>query len=218
MLAPLAHRQAQALGRPAPAAHRGGLRSRGRPCRPQAAKDAAQDAPAAPTSSSPSQPSSSSNGSAPRTTTSSSASAAAARVNDPKLPARGYFAIADPNAEVYSKAGEKFDPTKKPGRYKSSFIWNTNWQEMLEREEQLARKVGGAGVGGRQGGKGWHCRCLIDWRHWHPPGRPGVGAGVVGGWVRVGDQVAGRVEAVGPWGEQWGGDRSGKWGRPRQVV
>lgn len=34
----------------------------------------------------------------------------------PKLPKRGLFSIADTKAEVYSKAGEKFDPLKKGGR------------------------------------------------------------------------------------------------------
>jgi hypothetical protein len=54
-----------------------------------------------------------------------------------RLPGKGYFAIADTNAEVYSKAGEKFDPTARPGRYKSDFIWNSNWQETLKIQEQL---------------------------------------------------------------------------------
>jgi len=40
----------------------------------------------------------------------------------------GYFAMADPNQEIYSKATEPFDPRKKGGRYKNEFIWNTNWQ------------------------------------------------------------------------------------------
>jgi ATP synthase protein I len=56
------------------------------------------------------------------------------------LPNKGYFSLADPNAEVYSKAGEKFDPTKKPGRYKPEFIWNTNWQETLKIQEQLEQQ------------------------------------------------------------------------------
>ncbi|KXZ55025.1 hypothetical protein GPECTOR_3g187 [Gonium pectorale] len=59
----------------------------------------------------------------------------------PTLPKRGYFSIADTKAEVYSKAGEKFDPAKKGGRYKPEFIWNTDWQAALEREEALQRKV-----------------------------------------------------------------------------
>lgn len=58
-----------------------------------------------------------------------------------KLPTRGLFAIADTNAEVYSKAGEKFDPAKKGGRYKPEFIWNVKWQEALAREESLQRRV-----------------------------------------------------------------------------
>ncbi|GIL73195.1 hypothetical protein Vretimale_4637 [Volvox reticuliferus] len=58
-----------------------------------------------------------------------------------RLPKRGYFSLADTNAEVYSRAGEKFDPAKKGGRYKSEFIWNTDWQTALEREESLRRKV-----------------------------------------------------------------------------
>ncbi|GLC43548.1 hypothetical protein PLESTB_001569200 [Pleodorina starrii] len=58
-----------------------------------------------------------------------------------RLPKRGYFSIADTKAEVYSRAGEKFDPAKKGGRYKPEFIWNTDWQAALEREEALQRKV-----------------------------------------------------------------------------
>ncbi|EFJ50401.1 hypothetical protein VOLCADRAFT_88973 [Volvox carteri f. nagariensis] len=58
-----------------------------------------------------------------------------------RLPKRGYFSIADTNAEVYSRAGDKFDPAKKGGRYKPEFIWNTDWQTALEREESLRRKV-----------------------------------------------------------------------------
>eukprot|EP00198_Chlamydomonas_reinhardtii_P000902 XP_001690237.1 ATP synthase I-like protein [Chlamydomonas reinhardtii] len=57
-----------------------------------------------------------------------------------KLPKIGYFSIADTKAEVYSRAGEKFDPAKKGGRYKPEFIWNTDWQTALEREESLRRK------------------------------------------------------------------------------
>jgi hypothetical protein len=41
---------------------------------------------------------------------------------------------------VYSKAGEVFDPTKKGGRWKPEFIWNTNWQEALKRQEDLERQ------------------------------------------------------------------------------
>ncbi|GLI60435.1 hypothetical protein VaNZ11_002588 [Volvox africanus] len=58
-----------------------------------------------------------------------------------RLPKRGFFSLADTNAEVYSRAGEKFDPAKKGGRYKPEFIWNTDWQTALEREESLRRKV-----------------------------------------------------------------------------
>jgi ATP synthase protein I len=54
----------------------------------------------------------------------------------PKLPTKGYFAEADPNAEVYSKSGKKFDPARKKGRWEPEFIWNTNWQEALALEEQ----------------------------------------------------------------------------------
>ncbi|GBF98334.1 hypothetical protein Rsub_11228 [Raphidocelis subcapitata] len=64
---------------------------------------------------------------------------AAQQANLP-LPKRGYFSIADPNAEVYSKAGEQFDPEKKPGRWKPEFIWNTNWQEQLKLQEDLERQ------------------------------------------------------------------------------
>jgi hypothetical protein len=41
---------------------------------------------------------------------------------------------------VYSKAGEVFDPTKKGGRWKPEFIWQTNWQEALKRQEDLERQ------------------------------------------------------------------------------
>ncbi|PNG89506.1 ATP synthase protein I, partial [Tetrabaena socialis] len=34
-----------------------------------------------------------------------------------------------------------FDPAKKGGRYQPEFIWNTDWQKALEREESLQRKV-----------------------------------------------------------------------------
>lgn len=40
-----------------------------------------------------------------------------------------------------TSAGEKFDPAKKGGRYQPEFIWNTDWQTALEREESLQRKV-----------------------------------------------------------------------------
>lgn len=58
-----------------------------------------------------------------------------------KLPRSGYFSIADTKAEVYSKAGQVFDPRSTGGRYKSSFIWNTNWSEALSRQESLQRKA-----------------------------------------------------------------------------
>ncbi|MEW5297050.1 MAG: hypothetical protein WDW38_007187 [Sanguina aurantia] len=61
-----------------------------------------------------------------------------------KLPRSGYFSIADTNAEVYSKAGQVFDPRAKGDRYKSSFIWNTNWSEALSRQESLQRKADAA--------------------------------------------------------------------------
>lgn len=54
---------------------------------------------------------------------------------------RGIFSIADPDQEVYSKAGETFEPRQRPGRYKSDFIWNQNWQETLKRKEDLERKM-----------------------------------------------------------------------------
>ncbi|GAX83105.1 hypothetical protein CEUSTIGMA_g10531.t1 [Chlamydomonas eustigma] len=57
-----------------------------------------------------------------------------------KLPKTGYFSLADPTAEVYSKSTEPFDPRKKGGRYKNEFIWNTNWQETMRKEEQLEKK------------------------------------------------------------------------------
>eukprot|EP00775_Hariotina_reticulata_P001064 gene1064-1399_t len=59
---------------------------------------------------------------------------------DKAFPKSGLFSIADPNAEVYSKAGERFDPTKKGGRFKPEFIWQTNWQEQLKRQEDLERQ------------------------------------------------------------------------------
>lgn len=46
----------------------------------------------------------------------------------------------DFHAQVYSKAGEVFDPTKKGGRFKPEFIWQTNWQEALKRQEDLERQ------------------------------------------------------------------------------
>uniref|UniRef100_A0A7S0RYR5 CGL160/ATPI domain-containing protein n=1 Tax=Chlamydomonas leiostraca TaxID=1034604 RepID=A0A7S0RYR5_9CHLO len=55
------------------------------------------------------------------------------------LPKTGYFALADTNKEVYSKAGEKFDPTKRGGRYKPEFIWNQDWQKALQMQESLQR-------------------------------------------------------------------------------
>lgn len=57
-----------------------------------------------------------------------------------QLPLKGYFSIADTSQEVYFKPGERFDPKKKPGRYKPEFIWNTNWQTALEREQQLDKQ------------------------------------------------------------------------------
>ena len=42
--------------------------------------------------------------------------------------------------QVYSKAGDKFDPQKKGGRWKPEFIWNTNWQEQLKIQEDLERQ------------------------------------------------------------------------------
>jgi hypothetical protein len=45
-----------------------------------------------------------------------------------------------PPPQVYSKAGEVFDPTKKGGRWKPEFIWQTNWQEALKRQEDLERQ------------------------------------------------------------------------------
>jgi hypothetical protein len=47
------------------------------------------------------------------------------------LPPRGFFAEADPRAEVYAKGPAKFDPRKKPGRYGPEFIWQTDWQAAL---------------------------------------------------------------------------------------
>jgi ATP synthase protein I len=44
------------------------------------------------------------------------------------------------NQQVYSKAGERFDPQKKGGRFKPEFIWQTNWQEQLKRQEDLERQ------------------------------------------------------------------------------
>ncbi|KAF8065922.1 CGL160 [Scenedesmus sp. PABB004] len=68
------------------------------------------------------------------------AGAGAAAPLDIDLPKTGYLSLADPNAEVYSKAGERFDPAKKGGRWKPEFIWQTNWQEQLKRQEDLERQ------------------------------------------------------------------------------
>ena len=57
-----------------------------------------------------------------------SVSPASKSAKEIKLPKSGYFSLADPNAEIYSKATEPFDPRKKGGRWKNEFIWNTNWQ------------------------------------------------------------------------------------------
>ena len=80
----------------------------------------------------------------PQPTTSDGGSGASSTGKPPvdlKLPKLGYFALADTNAEVYSKAGEKFDPTQRGGRYKPEFIWNTDWQAALAREESLQKKA-----------------------------------------------------------------------------
>ena len=42
--------------------------------------------------------------------------------------------------QIYGKATERFDPTKRGGRYKSDFIWNEKWQETMKRDEDLDRK------------------------------------------------------------------------------
>jgi len=57
-----------------------------------------------------------------------------------RLPKTGYFALADPKAEVYSRAGSSFDPLKRGDRWKSDFIWNEDWQGKLKMEESLQRK------------------------------------------------------------------------------
>jgi ATP synthase protein I len=59
------------------------------------------------------------------------------------LPTRGLFALADPTAEVYGKAGaEPFDPAKKPkGRYAKEFLWQTDWRGTLKRQEDLERQM-----------------------------------------------------------------------------
>ncbi|KAK9818075.1 hypothetical protein WJX72_006729 [[Myrmecia] bisecta] len=58
-----------------------------------------------------------------------------------RLPDSGFFAEADPSAEVYSPMGGKnLDFTKRSSsRYDSDFIWNTNWQDKLNYEESLER-------------------------------------------------------------------------------
>ncbi|KAL6765477.1 ATP synthase I-like protein [Haematococcus lacustris] len=71
---------------------------------------------------------------------------------DVALPRTGYFAIADTKQEVYGKAGEKFDPTKRGGRYQPEFIWNTEWQKTLEREESLQRRYEAAQAQGAEQG------------------------------------------------------------------
>lgn len=53
---------------------------------------------------------------------------------------------------MYSKAGEQFDPTKKGGRFKPEFIWQTNWQEQLKRQEDLERQQREYRQRQRQGG------------------------------------------------------------------
>ncbi len=68
-----------------------------------------------------------------------------------KLPKTGYFSLADPTAEVYSRAGEAFDPTKRGGRFKPEFIWNTDWQKTLEMQESLQRRRDAAVKGGQGG-------------------------------------------------------------------
>jgi hypothetical protein len=77
------------------------------------------------------------------------AGAAAARAANPgahaALPLRPPSHPPDPSLptnprQVYSKAGEAFDPAKKPDRYKPEFIWNTNWQEQLKLQEDLERQ------------------------------------------------------------------------------
>ncbi|KAF6259329.1 hypothetical protein COO60DRAFT_1014852 [Scenedesmus sp. NREL 46B-D3] len=87
---------------------------------------------------------------------------AARASQDREFPKTGLFSIADPNAEVYSKAGERFDPQKKGGRWKPEFIWQTNWQEQLKRQEDLERQQAEyrkrqqqGGIKGGTGPGGW---------------------------------------------------------------
>jgi len=73
-----------------------------------------------------------------------------------EFPKRGLFALADPTAEVYGKAGaEPFDPTVKPkGRYAPEFLWNTDWRGTLRRQEDLERQTREYAEATRAGGGG----------------------------------------------------------------
>ncbi|KAL0041154.1 hypothetical protein WJX77_006920 [Trebouxia sp. C0004] len=54
-----------------------------------------------------------------------------------ELPESGFFAQADPRAEVYVPRGgqDNTDVTKRGGRYTSDFVWNTKWQDTLDRQQ-----------------------------------------------------------------------------------
>ncbi|KAL3146933.1 hypothetical protein ABBQ38_014904 [Trebouxia sp. C0009 RCD-2024] len=53
-----------------------------------------------------------------------------------ELPQTGFFAQADPKAQVYIPRGgqDNTDVTKRGGRYTSDFVWNTKWQDQLDRQ------------------------------------------------------------------------------------
>lgn len=54
-----------------------------------------------------------------------------------ELPESGFFAQADPSAPVYTPRGgqDNTDVTKRGGRYTSDFVWNTKWQDTLDRQQ-----------------------------------------------------------------------------------
>ena len=87
-------------------------------------------------------PGRSAGGPPPEPTPSDPAAASAAQeIKKLRLPKTGYLALANPKETVYTKGTEPFDPTKRGGRWKSDFIWNTNWQQQLEMEESLKRQA-----------------------------------------------------------------------------
>lgn len=58
-----------------------------------------------------------------------------------RAPKNGFFSDVDPNATVYPVRGSlKQDPTKRGGRWESDFVWNSNWKEAMEYNDQLMEK------------------------------------------------------------------------------